>query len=153
VVGLWRGEPAFEVTRDELAREQNGAILGLPGRFATAQAALGQYRALVYFGLPLDYYDSYVDDVSRVSVEAVMAAAARELDPGRAVYVVVGNGAAAMTADATAGARFASDGPAAAPGARPTLREALGELAVRGDVGGGGLVELDGDACPRAGLG
>ncbi|MEO7093795.1 MAG: pitrilysin family protein, partial [Polyangiales bacterium] len=38
------------VTKDELEREKQGAILGLPGRFQTAQAALGQYRGLVYFG-------------------------------------------------------------------------------------------------------
>jgi hypothetical protein len=37
---------------DELAI--HAIVLGLPGRFATAQAALGQYRALVYYGLPLD---------------------------------------------------------------------------------------------------
>ena len=153
MVGLWQRDPAFEVTRDELTREQHGAILGLPGRFATAQAALGQYRALVYFGLPLDYYDTYVDRVSQVSVDDVMSAAARELDPGRAVYVVVGSGAAAMTADATAGARFRSDVAEGAPGERPTLRDALAELAARGDVGGGGLVELDADARPRTGLG
>jgi len=136
VVGLWRGDPGFAVAPDELAREQNGAILGLPGRFATAQAALGQYRALVYFGLPLDYYDSYIDRLSAVSVDDVMAAAARRLDPGRAVYVVVGNGAQPMTAGA-GGGRV------------PTLREALGELAARGEVGDGGLIELDADGRPR----
>ncbi|HEX3481265.1 MAG TPA: insulinase family protein, partial [Kofleriaceae bacterium] len=137
VVGLWRGDPAYAVAPDELAREQSGAILGLPGRFATAQAALGQYRALVYFGLPLDYYDSYVDRMRQVSIDDVMAAAARRLDPGRAVYVVVGNGAQPMTGVATGNHRV------------PTLRAALAELAERGDVGGGGLIELDADGRPR----
>jgi len=65
----------------------------LPGRFATAQAALGQYRSLVYFGLPLDYYNTYVDKVGKVSGSEVMAAAAKQLRPGQAVYVIVGNGA------------------------------------------------------------
>jgi zinc protease len=137
VVGLWHGEPAYAVAPDELAREQNGAILGLPGRFATAQAALGQYRALVYFGLPLDYYDSYVDRMSQVSIDDVMAAAARRLDPDRAVYVVVGNGAQPMTGGAPGSHRA------------PTLRDALAELAAHGDVGGGGLIELDADGRPR----
>jgi predicted Zn-dependent peptidase len=147
VVGLWRGDPAFAVAPDELAREQSGAILGLPGRFATAQAALGQYRALVYFGLPLDYYDSYVDRVSKVSVDDVMAAAARRLDPGRAVYVVVGSAAQPMTGG-SAGAAVPAAVPPAGPRA-PTLRDALAELAARGDVGGGGLIELDADGRPR----
>jgi zinc protease len=146
VVGLWRGDPGYAVTPDELAREQNGAILGLPGRFATAQAALGQYRALVYFGLPLDYYDSYVDRISQVSIGDVMAAAARRLDPGRAVYVVVGNGAQPVTARPGSAPR--SEAPSGSL-RLPTLREALTELAARGDVGDGGLIELDADGRPR----
>ena len=40
---LWSGKDP--VKKDELEREKQGAILGLPGQFATAQAALGQYRA------------------------------------------------------------------------------------------------------------
>jgi zinc protease len=136
VAGLASGDPAFAVRADELEREKTGAVLALPGRFATAQAALGQYRGLIYFGLPLDYYDSYVDHVSRVSVSDVMAAAARRLLPGQAVYVIVGNAAAAMTAGVGEG------------GAAPTLRDALVELSARGDVGSGGLIELDSDGHP-----
>jgi zinc protease len=124
---LARGLPELAVRSDELEREKTGAILGLPGRFATAQAALGQYRALVYFGLPLDYYNSYVDHVSRVSTSEVMTAAAEQLRPGQAVYVIVGNGGAPVLDRGIA------------------LREALVELAARGDVGGGALVELDSD--------
>jgi hypothetical protein len=122
------------VRTDELEREKTGAILGLPGRFATAQAALGQYRGLVYFGLPLDYYNSYVDHVRAVSTSDVMAAAAAQLRPAEAVYVVVGNGAAPVI-----------DERGDVAGGAVTLREALIELAGRGDVGSGGLVELDGD--------
>lgn len=136
IAGLARGAPGHAITADELEREKTGAILALPGRFATAQAALGQYRGLVYFGLPLDYYDRFVDEVRRVSVGDAMTAAARRLDPDRAVYVVVGNAEQVVS------------------GGR-TLRDALGALAARGDgeggVGAGGLVELDADA--RATLG
>ncbi|TMQ13448.1 MAG: insulinase family protein [Deltaproteobacteria bacterium] len=148
VKGLWAGKPDFAVKTEELEREKNGAILGLPGRFATAQAALGQYRALVYFGLPLDYYNTYVDKLSKVSVPEVMAAAARQLHPGQAVYVVVGNGAEkviARASDDKPGARSGKDVPYLKDGAQLTLREALADLAARGDVGGGGLIELDTD--------
>ena len=138
VAGLAGGDPAFAVRPDELEREKTGAVLGLPGRFATAQAALGQYRGLVYFGLPLDYYDSYVDHVSRVSVDDVMAAATSQLSPRQAVYVVVGNAAEPISAGV-------GDG-----GAPPTLRAALVELAARGDVGSGGLIELDSDGRPSS---
>src|SRR2546428_9797940 len=64
VRGVASGAAGFAITPDELEREKMGAVLGLPGRFATAQAALGQYRALVYFGLPLDYYATYVERIS-----------------------------------------------------------------------------------------
>ncbi|MEO7734000.1 MAG: pitrilysin family protein [Kofleriaceae bacterium] len=138
--GLATHQPGFAVTADELEREQRGAILGLPGRFATAQAALGQYRALVYFGLPLAYYESYVDLVASVTAADVMASAARELSPDRAVYVVVGDGAQPM---------ILRDGDHDVPymnhGAPVGLRDALAELAARGDVGPGALVELDAD--------
>ena len=63
---------------EELDREKQGAILGLPGRFATAQAALGQYRGLVYYGLPLDYYNSYVASVGKVTEAQVKAAAGKQ---------------------------------------------------------------------------
>jgi zinc protease len=138
--GLATDQPGFAVTADELEREQRGAILGLPGRFATAAGALGQYRALVYFGLPLTYYESYVDRLAGVTAADVMASAARELRLDRAVYVVVGNGAEpVITRDGD------HDVPYVNHGAQLTLREALIALAARGDVGPGGLVELDAD--------
>jgi hypothetical protein len=126
-----------------------GAVLGLPGRFATASAALGQYRALVYFGLPLDYYASYIERISSVSLSEVQAAAARRLDPGQAVYVVVGNGAEPVRIplldDAADRPNRDRDQPYTKHGKQLALREALADLAARGDVGGGGLVELDAD--------
>jgi zinc protease len=149
IKGIWAGKPSFAIKPDELERERNGAILGLPGRFATAQAALGQYRGLVYFGLPLDYYNSYVDKLGKVSAAEVMAAAAKELRPGQAVYVVVGNGAEKMIVhvqDDGAGSKQGwKDVPYLRDGTQLTLREALVDLAARGDVGTGGLVELDAD--------
>ncbi|TMQ15517.1 MAG: hypothetical protein E6J90_25280 [Deltaproteobacteria bacterium] len=98
--------------------------------------------------MPLDYYNTYVDKLSKVSVPEVMAAAARQLHPGQAVYVVVGNGAEkviARASDDKPGARSGKDVPYLKDGAQLTLREALADLAARGDVGGGGLIELDTD--------
>jgi predicted Zn-dependent peptidase len=140
--GIAGNLPGFAVTADELEREKRGAILGLPARFATAQGALGQYRALVYFGLPLDYYESYVARLAEVSTADVMAAAARELRPGEAVYVVVGDGAVPIV---SRDAATDQDIPCVSHGAPVTLREALAALAASGDVGRGGLVQLDAD--------
>jgi zinc protease len=145
IKGLWAGKPSFAIKPAELEREKNGAILGLPGRFATAQAALGQYRGLVYFGLPLDYFHSYVDKLGKVSAAEMMAAAARHLRPGQAVYVVVGNGEEKVIVHVSDDKAGSKDVPYLKNGNPQTLREALVDLAARGDVGTGGLVELDAD--------
>ena len=133
------------IKADELDREKQGAILGLPGRFATAQAALGQYRGLVYFGLPLDYYNGYVGKVGQVTEAQVKASAAKHLKPANAVYIVVGDGDAKMIVRDPATNK---DVPLMKDGKQLTLREALSDLAQRGDVGSGGLIELDTDGRP-----
>jgi predicted Zn-dependent peptidase len=131
---------AKPIADDELTREMQGAILGLPGRFQTAQAALGQYRGLVYFGLPLDYYNSYVANLGRVTKASVKTAATKYLKPEQLVYVVVGDG------DAKVVVRSGDkDVPYEKDGQQLTLRQALADLAARGEVGKGGLVELDPD--------
>jgi predicted Zn-dependent peptidase len=134
------------ITADELEREKQNAVLALPGRFATAQAALGQYRSLVYYGLPLDYFNAYVAHVSKVSADEVKAAAAKHLRPGDAVYLVVGDGDAKMIVDDPRQAKDKRRVPMLKNGTQVTLREALTDLAASGNVGAGGLVELDVDA-------
>jgi predicted Zn-dependent peptidase len=137
---MWSGKKP--VTKEELEREKTGAVLSLPARFATANAALGQYRGLVYFGLPLDYYARYVATLEKVGLRDVSAAAAKHLRPGQAVYLVVGDADAKMVVRDDSG----KDVPYMKDGQQLTLRQALAELAARGDVGGGGLVQLDADA-------
>ena len=138
------------VKPDELDREKVNAELAMPGRFSTAQAALGQYRSLVYYGLPLDYYNTYVDKVRKVTEQQVKASATKHLKTGTAVYVVVGNGDEKMIVDK--GPKGAPPKDRKAPyekdGKQLTLREALTELAKKGDVGAGGLIELDVDGKP-----
>jgi zinc protease len=150
---------ARPVQKDELEREKQGAILGLPSQFATAQAALGNYRRLVYFGLPLDYYNGYVAKIGQVNEAQVKASAARHLRPGQAAYLVVGDGAAKVIVGVPRKELDPATGkektvwtrePFLKDGKQLTLREALVELAARGDVGAGGLVELDRDGRPKA---
>jgi predicted Zn-dependent peptidase len=138
---LWKG--TRPIAKEELEREKLGAVLGLPGRFATAQAALGQYRGLVYFGLPLEYYNSYVAKLEKVNEAQVKASAQKHLKPGQAVYVVVGDGDAKVIVR-----EQGKDVPYMKDGRQLTLREALADLATRGDVGAGGLIELDTDGKP-----
>jgi zinc protease len=147
------------IVKDELDREKQGAILGLPSQFATAQAALGNYRRLVYFGLPLDYYNGYVAKVGAVGEAQVKASAAKHLQPGQAVYLVVGDGNAKVIVgvpkkeidpETKKERTIWTREPHLKDGKQLTLREALADLAARGDVGAGALVELDRDGRPKS---
>ena len=140
------------VTKEELDREKTNAILALPGRFATAQAALGQYRSLVYYGLPLDYFNSYVDKVGKVTEGEVKASAKAHLKQQQAIYLVVGDGDAPMIVHNPAAKKddppTVRRTPLVKDGKPVTLREALQDLAKRGDVGAGAFVEIDVDGKP-----
>lgn len=131
------GRPA---DANELAREQNGAILGLPGRFATASDVLSMYRRAVYFGLPTNYYSDYIKNFSAVTLDDVNAAAAKLLSPENATILVVGDSAAMQIRrdDKT-------DVPLEVDGQQLTLLQSLRALA-DSDLGGKGkLVVLDAD--------
>lgn len=137
------------ITNEELEREKTNAVLALPARFATAQASLGQYRTLVYFGLPLDYWTTYADKIAKVSASEVKQSAAKHVVPANTLWLVVGDGNAPMIVhnpdakkDDPADVRRR---PYMKDGKQMTLREALVDLAKRGDVGPGGLVEIDAD--------
>ena len=94
----------------------------------------------MYFGLPLDYYNSYVDKVAKVTEAQVKGSATKQLKPDQAIYLVVGDGNAPVIVR-----QDGKDVPLTKDGKQLTLREALADLAARGDVGQGGLVELDTD--------
>ncbi|HVM12209.1 MAG TPA: pitrilysin family protein [Actinomycetota bacterium] len=76
------------VTEGELARERDGAILSLPASWATGAQVLSTYRSLVYYGLPLDWYSSYVPKVKAVTVGDVQAAAQEHLKQDVQILVV-----------------------------------------------------------------
>jgi predicted Zn-dependent peptidase len=121
-------------TPDELEREKEGTILAMPARFATAESTLGQYRTLLYFGLPLDYWNGYVESVAAVTPEQAAGAASTHLQPDKAVIMVVGDGKALQIARADGGK---SDEPLTGEGGEQSdLRSALGRLReVLGDKG------------------
>jgi zinc protease len=47
-----------------------------------------------FYNLPLDYLDTWVDQVDAIDVAAVKQAFARRIDPDKLVVVVVGAGSA-----------------------------------------------------------
>jgi zinc protease len=130
-------------TADELSREKTGAVLAMPGRFATASASLSTFRSLVYYGLPLDYYAHFVQKIEKVSAKQVAAAAKKHLTPDDAIYVVVGDGTAPVITR-----NGDKDEPLMKDGQPVTLLDSLRDLADAGTLGKGGLVILDADAKP-----
>ena len=140
---LKTGEKA--VTKAELSRDKNGAILSLPGQFANSRGALGRYRNLVYHGLPLDYYNGYVDGVSSVTLEDVTRVAAKHLRPSDAIVLVVGDGTVPQIYRNAEG----KDVPLKDEKGTPvTLRGALEQLTASGELGRGELIILDADGNP-----
>jgi zinc protease len=134
-------------TPEELDREKEGSILAMPARFATATSTLGQYRSLVYFGLPLDYWNTYVDNVKKVTGEQVSTAAQAHLKPADSVYLVVGDARKPQKKFVPGGedGKGSNEDFISADGKPMTLRDALGALVDSKELGPGELVELDVD--------
>ncbi|HMH81737.1 MAG TPA: pitrilysin family protein [Gemmatimonadales bacterium] len=83
-----RDEP---VAAPELAKAKAYLTLGLPGDFETTGGAAARFRELVTFGLPLDYYDHYVERINAVTAADVQRVARQYIDPDHFDIVVVGD--------------------------------------------------------------
>ncbi len=86
--GIIGGEPP---TEDEVATIKDKSTLTLPGRWETSGSIVNSIEEIVQFGLPDDYWQSYADTVKALDQAAVAAAAKQVLEPGRLVWVVVGD--------------------------------------------------------------
>jgi predicted Zn-dependent peptidase len=75
----------------ELAKAKQFLQLQLPGDFETTRDIAAQLVPLVVYGLPLDYYNGYVQSVERVTQADVQRVAERYLDPARLAVVIVGD--------------------------------------------------------------
>ena len=75
----------------ELAKAKAYLTLGLPGDFETTGGAAARFRELLSFGLPLDYYDRYLDRINAVTAADVQRVARQYIDPDRFDILVVGD--------------------------------------------------------------
>ncbi|MCU1291888.1 MAG: peptidase domain protein [Bryobacterales bacterium] len=82
------------VTEEELAKVKQQEVAELPGSHETMNAVGGLLSDLLQFGLPLDYYSSYVKHVSELTVANVECMAKSVLNPNALVWLVVGDRAA-----------------------------------------------------------
>ena len=97
----------------------------MPAQFSTGGQTLAAFRELIYYGLPLNYFDSLVPKVQAVNKGAVKKAASKYLKLGNLQLLVVGDG--------------------------KTVLPKLKELAESKEWGGGKITLLDPDGKPLEG--
>lgn len=79
------------VTNDELRRAKAFISLQLPGEFETASDLANQLSGLLIFGLPLEYYRTYIPRITQVTADEVQRVARRYVRPDRVSIIVVGD--------------------------------------------------------------
>jgi zinc protease len=77
-------------TAKEIQAAKDNLIGGFALRIDNNRKILSHIAAIGYYGLPLDYLDTWTDKVAKVSATDVLRAFNRQLDMGRMTTVVVG---------------------------------------------------------------
>ena len=92
IIGEMKGMlGAKPVSDEELEKVKQQQIFELPGSHETMNAVGTLLGDLLQFGLPLDFYDTYVNQVLAVTIADIERCAASLLDPARMVWIVVGD--------------------------------------------------------------
>jgi predicted Zn-dependent peptidase len=79
------------VPTPELEKAKRYVQLRLPAIFETTQGIAGQLAPVALYGLPLDYYNSYVQRIEAVTQADVQRVAQRYVDPAKLAIVIVGD--------------------------------------------------------------
>jgi zinc protease len=79
------------VPETELEKAKRYLQLQLPGEFETTGDIASQLIPVVVYGLPLDYYNSYVRRIEDVTVADVQRVAQQYVDPSKFAVVIVGD--------------------------------------------------------------
>jgi len=82
---------AQPLSADELKQAQQRQTLKLPGNFETSSQLAGAYRTILGYGLPADYYETFVAKANAVTPQGIEALARTLVDPKRVTWVVVGD--------------------------------------------------------------
>jgi zinc protease len=81
------------VTAEELQRTVNGSIRELPGSFETTSELLGGMEQNDQYGRPDNYYETLASRYRALTAGDLDTAARHAIDPGKLVWVVVGDAA------------------------------------------------------------
>ncbi len=79
------------VSPQELSRAKRYLQLQLPGNFETTQDIAAALVPVAQYGLPLDYYNNYVQNVEAVTLADVSRVAQQYINPGSLAIVIVGD--------------------------------------------------------------
>ncbi|HWH42394.1 MAG TPA: pitrilysin family protein, partial [Usitatibacter sp.] len=82
---------ADPLSAEELQRARERITLKLPGNFETLQQLAGAYTTILGYGLPDDYFNTYVQKVNAITPETEKALAAKLISPDRMTWIVVGD--------------------------------------------------------------
>jgi zinc protease len=82
---------ARPITGQELEKVKQQQIFELPGAHETMNAIGNLFGDLLQLGLPLDFYDDYVERVSAITLADIESAASSLLDPRKMIWMVVGD--------------------------------------------------------------
>ena len=75
----------------ELSKAKRLLQLSLPSDFETTQQIANQLIPVVLYGLPLDYYNSYVANIEKITQADVQRVARQYINPSSLAIVVVGD--------------------------------------------------------------
>lgn len=78
----------------DLVQARSNLTGGFPLRIDSNRKILDYLAVIGFYKLPLDYLDTWIDQVNAVDVAAVKQAFARRIEPDKMVTVVVGSGSA-----------------------------------------------------------
>ena len=76
---------------EELNKAKRFLQLSLPGDFETTQQIANQLIPVVLYGLPLDYYNSFVANVDKITQADVQRVARQYINPSSLAIVIVGD--------------------------------------------------------------
>lgn len=79
------------VPADELSRAKRYLQLQLPSRFETTQQIASQLVPVALYGLPLDYFNNYVQNIEAITQADVARVAQQYINPGSFAIVIVGD--------------------------------------------------------------
>ncbi len=83
-----RNEP---VSEDDLKFAKTARINSFPSQFSSISRILRNFANLEFTGRPMDYYDTYLENYEKVTVEDIQRIAKKYLQPENMVIMVSGN--------------------------------------------------------------